>query len=74
MKREIRQHGKAIALPHDHGGHQAKLNDLWARTLNISNGWEPQTRGFQVRLSLPAFALLEGFDALTTWFGPPTGA
>jgi hypothetical protein len=41
MKRAIRQHGKAIALPHDHGRYQAKLNDLWARTLNISNAWEP---------------------------------
>jgi hypothetical protein len=37
MKRGIRQHGKAIALLHDHGRYQTKLNDLWARTLNISN-------------------------------------
>jgi hypothetical protein len=36
---------------HDYGRYQAKFNDLWAGTLNISNAWEPLSRREPKRLN-----------------------
>jgi hypothetical protein len=60
MNRGIRQQGKANALPDDDGRYQATLNDLCARTLNISNAWDLKHAGPGPAepSSLP---LLEGF-------------
>jgi hypothetical protein len=57
MKRGIRQHGKGIALTHDHGRYQAKVNDLWAITLNTSNAWEPLSSREPKRLNRAGSAL-----------------